>query len=343
MFTCLLVYLFTCQLTNAQKPFSYFFAGNTLAPTLFTQETDTKTKIEVILSTDATLSKTSINSGLVSGYGFSGTTTAVPVNFSSSYLQSFKVTDGTNITDVALSVKQIKKRTAPFSLVFTSSVLLSNWAINTLGWVGQGLGDAEDILLDRSGATFVMAYSGSQNFLTFEMEALSIDVFSGLFTVEASPDGYEGTWKNVLIKDDCNNPFLQGKSAIKLLLPQKSQFVRFVLNRTAINQAVLLNRFTIASYSGEELGEFSASAIRFAQKSEWKLQSTVAKDYLHLIVPDNTTQWTIIIYDMNGRALKRAANLSRIPVDELSAGVYTLSVLSSESAQNLKFFKKHEY
>ncbi|MCL2649635.1 MAG: T9SS type A sorting domain-containing protein [Candidatus Azobacteroides sp.] len=333
-------FLLAYTLLQAQQPFSYFFVGNTLSPTLFTQESDIKMKIEVILNPVATLSKTPVNSNLASGYSFSGTPTAVPTNFSTSYLQSFKVANGANITDIALSVKQIKRRTAPFSLVFGPALLPSGWTISTTGWVGQGLGNAEDILLDQPGATFIIAYTGTQNLLTFEMESLSSETFSGLFTVEASAEGNDGTWRNVLIKDDCNNPFLQGKSTVKLLLPQKTQFVRFVLNRTAENQAVLLNRFSIAAYAGENLGEFPASIHATQKENKWKLQSAVAKDYLTLIVPENITQWTTVIYDMNGRALNRGANLSRIPVNELPAGVYTLSIFSQESNQNLKFIKK---
>ena len=338
------LFLLICTSSQAQKPFfSYFFVGNTLSPTLFTKESDTRTKIEVILSPAAALNKVSINSNLASGYGFSGTPTAIPTNFSASYSQSFKLAAGTNITDMVLSVKQIKRRAAPFSLVFSPSNLPTGWTINTTGWVGKGLGSATDILLDRAGATFIIAYTGTQDLLTFETEFLSNETFSGLFTVEASGEGYEGTWKTVLIKDDCDNPFLQGKSTIKLLLPQKTQFVRFTLNRTAEDQAVLLNRFSVTAYAGEDLGEFASSGHSVPIGNEWKLHSTIVKDNLQLIVPENITQWTIIIYDMNGRALKQVANLSQISVFGLPTGGYTLSILSQGEYQNLKFIKKLNY
>ena len=321
--------------------FNYFYVSNILAPTQIDSE-ENSTNIEVLLSPDASLTKVPIQGELLPAYSFLSNITSFPVNFSTQHTQFFQVGNGTSVNDVSLSVKQVKRRTAPFTLSFVPPVSPSIWSINTIGWVAKNIDESikDAVGLKADNATFLLAWNNVQGLLKFEMEKPEDKVFDGIFTVEASAEGMEGSWRTLFIKDDCNNEFKEENVSVSIKLSEADRYVRFMLSNTTQNQLIRLNGFSVQPYNGEETGEFT-SIQNCPDEDGWLVKSCIVSSFLEMELPSHITDWTCNIYDISGRMIKSLSNQKVISVTELLPGSYILSIQTSNKQEKIiKFIKK---
>ncbi|WP_455498693.1 hypothetical protein [Coprobacter sp.] len=245
----------------SQKGFQYLFCGNTLTRTYMQESDDNRTNIEILLNRQAKLSKIELSAGLLSGW-FLENLSDFPVNFSNQSTQSFIVSDGNNKHSVVMTVRQIKTRSIPFNLNFSSSYPISVWNLSTTGWAGCGIRQAAtgEIELSSSGSAFLMAFTGNGELLSFDVKCPAGTAFSGIFSIESSRTGIDD-WSPVKIIDNCNCCFTGAVQRMRLRLPSGTSFLRFVLNEGENVQPVLLNAFSVGAYNGEPVDNEPAALI----------------------------------------------------------------------------------
>lgn len=324
----------------SQIGFQYLFCGNTLTRTYIQELNDNRTNIEIVLNQRAKLSKVELSAGLFSGWSLE-TLSDFPVNFSSQSTQRFTVSDGNNEQSVAMTVRQIKSRSAPFNLNFSSSYPVSVWNLSTTGWAGCGIRQAEtgEIELSCPGSAFLMAFTGNGELLSFDVKCTAGTAFSGIFSVESSRTGIDD-WSPLKIIDNCNSGFTGDVQKIRLRLPSETSFLRFVLNEGENVQPVLLNTFSVGAYNGEPVDNEPAS-LTLTDVSEQYVLYDSHSDTMRFSEDVSIQGYNFRIEDLSGR-LFLAGNITEphLSLGPLPAGYYVLTGMRHGQMKfSLKFVK----
>lgn len=310
---------------HSQIGFQYLFCGNTLTRTYIQELNDNKTAVEIVLNRQAKPSKIELSAELLPGWSLE-TISGFPVNFSNSFVQNFIISDGPDKRQVSMTVKQIKSRTAPFNLNFSSSYPVNSWNLSTTGWVGCGITqtDTGDVELSCPGSAFLMAFTGNGELLSFDVKCKDGAAFSGIFSVEASKTGIDD-WSPLKIMDNCTAGFTGEIQRIYLRLPAETSFLRFVLHEGEDVQPVLLNAFSVGPYNGEPVDNDPVSFVQSHIYGQYAFYNSYADAICFSDVLLNG-EYKFRIEDLSGRIYLTGDIIDAfLPVGLLPAGYYILT------------------
>lgn len=338
------VFLFLCVAFSAhsQKGFRYLFSGNTLSQTCVRESDGNRTEVEIMLNKQAKLSKVELAAELQPLWSLIGLT-GFPVDFSKQTTQTFSISDGKEVQEVSMTVRQIKSRTAPFSIQFTPSYPVSAWSNSTMGWSGCGLLQDETgtAVFAQCGASFFIAFSGKQDLLSFEIRCVAADKFSGLFSVEAAATGVND-WMPLKIMDDCR-PFFDGEvQKVRLRLPAGTALVRFVLYEVDEISPVSLNAFSVETYDGDPVDNELPSEVEQTTVPNYGVRYQPFSETV--LFPEEMcgNGYVYRISDFSGRTVHAGkVNENRLSLRFLPVGSYVLTGAGGDKKTfSLKFIKE---